>query len=48
MVTQREAELEMDFFVKSWYFSMLGSFVPLKSMPYIIDKFIRKGFRGVN
>jgi lipid-A-disaccharide synthase-like uncharacterized protein len=34
-------------FISSWYFSMLGSFVPLNQMHFIIDKFIRRQFIGI-
>ena len=34
--------------MRSWYFSMLGSFIPLRSMPFVIDKFMAKGFKGIN
>ena len=34
--------------MRSWYFSMLGSFIPLRSMPLVIDKFMAKGFKGIN
>ena len=27
---------------------MMASFVPLESMHFIIDKFLRKGFKGIN
>jgi len=40
--------VEIDIFVRSWYFSMLGSFIPLEQMALIIDKFLRKGLKGVN
>jgi hypothetical protein len=26
----------------------MASFVPLESMHFIVDKFIRKGFKGIN
>jgi len=35
-------------FAQTWYFTMLGSFVPQPAMPYVIDKYITKGFIGLN
>lgn len=35
-------------FASSWYFSLCGSFVPLDAMHHFIDKFLKKGFTGVN
>lgn len=35
-------------FAQSWYFSLCGSFVPLEAMHFLVDKFLRKGFAGVN
>ena len=35
-------------FVSSWYFSLCASFVPLESMHLLIDKFITRGFSGIN
>jgi hypothetical protein len=32
----------------SWYFSMLGSFLPLEVMHLVVDKFIRRQFAGLN
>ena len=38
----------MEVFITSWYFSLLGSFVPLSSMHLIIDKFLSSQFTGLN
>jgi hypothetical protein len=38
----------LELFASSWYFSLCGSFVPLESMHFIIDKFMKKGFSGIN
>ena len=35
-------------FARSWYFSMLASFVPLEASAHIIDKYLRKGLKGLN
>ena len=35
-------------FISSWYFSLCGSFVPLDSMHIFIDKFVKKGYAGIN
>ena len=43
-----EEGVSFDMFSSSWYFSLCGSFVPLNSMHLFIDKFIRKGFAGIN
>ena len=40
--------VEFELFVSSWYFSLCGSFVPLDAMHIFIDKFLQKGFAGIN
>ena len=43
-----EEGVEIEMFISSWYFSLCGSFVPLDSMHIFIDKFIKKGYAGIN
>lgn len=38
----------MELFITSWYFSLLGNFVPLESMHLVLDKFLRRQFAGLN
>jgi hypothetical protein len=40
--------VQIEVFITGWYFSLLGSFVPLGSMHLIIDKFLRSQFTGLN
>lgn len=40
--------MQVEAFITSWYFSLLGTFVPLGSMHLVIDKFLRKQFTGLN
>lgn len=41
-------DVQVEVFIISWYFSLLGTFVPLASMHLIIDKFLRSQFTGLN
>lgn len=34
-------------FILGWYLSMLGTFVPLEAMHFVINKFIEKQFGGL-
>ena len=43
-----EEGVDLNMFASSWYFSLCGSFVPLDNMHHFIDKFIKKGFAGIN
>jgi hypothetical protein len=43
-----EEGVEVELFASTWYFSLCGSFVPLDAMHIFIDKFLKKGFSGVN
>jgi hypothetical protein len=38
----------VELFASSWYFSLCGSFVPLDAMHHFVDKFMRRGFAGIN
>jgi hypothetical protein len=40
--------VQLEVFITSWYFSLLGSFVPLASMHLVVDKFLRSQFTGLN
>lgn len=40
--------MELHLFATSWYFSLLGSFVPLAGLHLVVDKFLRRQWAGLN
>jgi hypothetical protein len=40
--------IDISSFLLSWYFSLMGTFIPLEYMHIVFDKFFRKGWSGIN
>ena len=40
--------IDVTAFLSSWYFSLMGAFIPLEYMHIVIDKFFRKSWVGIN